>query len=344
MVVGDSVCNGLQEHGLTGFGLRHNKAALALADGRKHVHNPYALVFLMAVAKEIEFLCGEKGSEEVEGNPVADEFRCAAVYELDANKREVLVSLTGRTDFTGDGVSVLERILLYLLLGDIDVVRAVKIIVIRGTQEAVAVRHDFKDARSLYGTLKLNPLGFFRLLLRLFLRLLFRLLLRLFFGLFLLLFVLAGPSFLALTHLMRGIGFVVLQVFKEVLDELLSLFRLFRLRGLNGGRCFRGLRGNGGFGLASALFGSGFSVLCGLVFLNFFHRLGCLLGGGFGLRGLLLGTAAFFGGPGLRGFLGLYHGLGVQNGKAKGGKIHFGGTFNTKFFSKRSELCFTHSV
>ena len=127
---------------------------------------------------------------------------------------------------------------------------------------------------------------------------------------------------------MRGIGFVVLEVFKEVLDELLSVFRLFRLRGFGGGRCFRGLRGNGGFGLASALFGSGFSVLCGLVFLNFFHRLWRLLRGGFSLRSLLLGAAAFFGGPWLRGFLGLNHGLGVQNGKPKGGKIHFGGTFN----------------
>ena len=130
VVIGNGVGNSLQEHGLTGFGLSHNEAALALADGREHIHNPDALVFLMAVAQEIEFLRGEQGSKEVKRHPVADKFRGTAVYELDAYKREIFVSLTWRTDFAGDGVSVLEGVLLDLLLGDVDIVRGVQVIIV----------------------------------------------------------------------------------------------------------------------------------------------------------------------------------------------------------------------
>ena len=125
MVIGNCIGDSLEEHGLTGFWLSHNEAALALADGREHIHNPDALVFFMTVAKEIEFLCGEQGSEEVKRHSVTDKFRGTAVYELDAYQREIFVSFAGRTDFTGDGVSVLEGVLLYLLLGYVDIVRAI---------------------------------------------------------------------------------------------------------------------------------------------------------------------------------------------------------------------------
>ena len=130
MVVCNGIGDGLEQHGFTGFGLRHNEAALSLADGREHVHNADALVFLVPVPQQIEFLCREKGSEEVERDAVPHKFRCTAVDELDFYQREIFVAFPGRTDFTGDGVAVLEGVLLDLLLGDVNIVRRIEVIVV----------------------------------------------------------------------------------------------------------------------------------------------------------------------------------------------------------------------
>ena len=100
----------------------------------------------MSVSEEIEFLIREKRGEEVERYAVAYEFRCAAIDEFDTGKREVLVSFSWRPDFSGNGVSVLEAVLLYLLLGNVDVVRAVQVVVIRAAKESIAVRHKFENA------------------------------------------------------------------------------------------------------------------------------------------------------------------------------------------------------
>ena len=130
MVVCNGIGDGLQEHGFTRFRLRHNQAALSLADRREHIHNADALVFLVPVAQQVEFFCGEQGSEEVERDTVPDKLRRAAVDEFDFYQREIFVAFPRGTDFTGDGVSVFEGILLDLLLGNVNVVRGIEVIVV----------------------------------------------------------------------------------------------------------------------------------------------------------------------------------------------------------------------
>ena len=130
MVVCNGIGDGLQEHGFTRFRLRHNQAALSLADRREHIHNADALVFLVPMTQQVEFFCGEQGSEEVERDAVPDKLRRAAVDEFDFYQREIFISFSGRTDFTGDGVSVLEGVLLDLLLGNVNVVRGIEVIVV----------------------------------------------------------------------------------------------------------------------------------------------------------------------------------------------------------------------
>ena len=93
MIVGNRIGNGLEQHGFTGFRLRHDQTALSLSDGGEHVHNAAGDVFSVSVTQEVEFLVREEGSEEIEGNPVADEFRGASVDVFDAHEGEVFVSL-----------------------------------------------------------------------------------------------------------------------------------------------------------------------------------------------------------------------------------------------------------
>ena len=70
----------------------------------------------MSVAKQIELFFWEKRSEEVERNPVSDEFRSTAVDELYPYEREVFVTSLRRPDLSGHGISGLECMLLDLIL------------------------------------------------------------------------------------------------------------------------------------------------------------------------------------------------------------------------------------
>ncbi len=84
----------------------------------------------MAVSEKIELLLREERSKEVERDSVADEFRCATVDILDAHERELLVSGLRRLDFSCHCITCLQRMLLDLILGYIDVVRGVEIVVV----------------------------------------------------------------------------------------------------------------------------------------------------------------------------------------------------------------------
>ena len=86
---------------------------------------------LVSMSEKIEFLIREKRSQEIERNPVTDEFRSTSVYEINLHEREVLVTFLRRTDFSCNGVAVLQGIVLYLALGHVDVIRRVQIVVIR---------------------------------------------------------------------------------------------------------------------------------------------------------------------------------------------------------------------
>ena len=122
MIVGDCVGNRLQEHGLTCLRLRNDESALTLSDRCEHVHDTARHV-VVTVTKEIELLVWEKWSQEVERNPVSDELWSAAVDVLDLYKREVLVSSLRGSDFTCHSVTSLERMLLDLVLRDVNIIR-----------------------------------------------------------------------------------------------------------------------------------------------------------------------------------------------------------------------------
>ena len=77
---------------------------------------------------------------------VADEFRVETVDGGDAAQREVFFTLARRTDTALHHVAGLESVLLYLLLGYIDVVGASEIVVVARTEETVALGHDFEKA------------------------------------------------------------------------------------------------------------------------------------------------------------------------------------------------------
>ena len=258
MIVGNGIGNGLQKHGFTGFGLRHDEAALAFADGRKHVYHTDALVFLVSMTQKIELLGREQGSEEVEGDPVPHKFRRAAVDEFDFHQREILVSLARRTDFTRDSITVFQRILFDLLLGNINIVRGIEVIVITGAQETISIGHDFQHTGSFYRAFEFHSgrllgcpllrdlwLNLRRLLLLLLLLLLQPLL-------FLGLGWRAGLNFLLL-------GIILFQIREKVVDKLLPVhFRSGSGCGSRFRRHFLGLRSCLFLGFAAAVLGRGF--------------------------------------------------------------------------------------
>ena len=84
----------------------------------------------MSVSEEIEFFIREKRCEVVKRNAVSDEFRSASVDIFDPYEREVLVSCLWRSDFSGNRVSCLESMLLYLILRHVYVIRRVEIVVV----------------------------------------------------------------------------------------------------------------------------------------------------------------------------------------------------------------------
>ncbi len=366
VIVCNGVGNGLQEHGLTRFGLSHNEAALALADGGEHIYHADALVFLVSVAQEIEFLRREEGSEEIEGYAVPYKFRRTAVDELDLDQGKILVSFARRTDFSGDGVSVFEGILLDLLLGNVDIVRGIEVIVITGAEEAITVRHNFQDAGSFNRSFEFNP-GRFGL------RQLGLLILLLSLVLALVLVLISLPAVLALAGLLLlfHLGIVLLEIFKQVVDEFLTVY----FTGCGGG-FGNHFHGSGSFcgsfilGFAAALSG-----LLLRLFLLGGRGLGSrliLLGGSglaaffgsrcrsgrcccsFGLLRLLVGllffgTTALFGLVGIGfGFclrlLGGRTGLLVQDFKAQVHQVHLFGPFDIHGFTKASELLFAHRI
>ena len=107
----------------------------------------------MSVAQEIEFLLREERGKEVERNTIPDELNGASIHVFDIDQREILVPVSWRAYFTGDSVSALESVHLYLLDGNIYIVRGVQVIVIRRTEESIAVRHNFKHSGSFHRAL-----------------------------------------------------------------------------------------------------------------------------------------------------------------------------------------------
>ena len=145
MVVGDGVGDGLQQHGLTGLGLRHDQGALAFADGRKEVHDAGGEV-VVAVSRQTELLAWEEGRHEFELHAVADVFGRQPVDFVHADQREILLALLRRTDRSVHGVTGLESEKFDLRRRNVDVVGRVQVVVVRRTQESVTVGHDLQHA------------------------------------------------------------------------------------------------------------------------------------------------------------------------------------------------------
>ena len=255
------------------------------------------------------------------------------------------------TDFTGYGVSVFKRILLDLLLGDVNVVRGIQIIIVRGAKEAITVRHNLQHAGSLDGALEFNsgrPLGLGGLLLRL-LRLglgrsLCRLS-RLLLGGRLLLLIPGRFGLLGQVLRLFFLGLVILQIGEQVVDELLSVHVLCGSRiGHRGGRLDLGLF----LGLAASLLGLGLLFRFGSFGFLDFLRGGCGSRGCGGSSGVLAGPTAFFGLFGLCGLgcriLGFIDSLRIQNGESKRRQVHFLGSFDVQRLSKGSQLLLAHRI
>ncbi len=144
MVVRYGIGHGLQQHGLTRFGLRHDQRALALADGRKEIDDARGEV-VVAVARETEFLAREKRRHEFELHAVTHKVGREAVDLVHAHQREVFLALARRADGTAHGVAGLQPEVLDLRRRNIDVVGRIEIVVVRRAEESVAVRHHFKN-------------------------------------------------------------------------------------------------------------------------------------------------------------------------------------------------------
>ena len=145
MVVGDGVGDSLQQHGLTGLGLRHDQGALAFADGRKEVHDAGGEV-VVSVSRQTELLAREERRHEFELYAVADVFGRQPVDFVHADQREIFLALLRRTDRSVHGVAGLESEKLDLRRRNVDVVGRVQVVVVRRTQESVTVGHDLQHA------------------------------------------------------------------------------------------------------------------------------------------------------------------------------------------------------
>ncbi len=144
MIGGDGVSDGLQQHRLTGARRSDNQAALAFADRRQYIHDPAADV--LANRLHLDALLRIERREVVEQDLVAGFFRRLEVDGFDLDQREVFFAFVGRTDVAADGVAGLQVKLADLRGGDVDVVGAGEVVVIRGAQEAVAIGKDFQYA------------------------------------------------------------------------------------------------------------------------------------------------------------------------------------------------------
>src|SRR5208337_4587206 len=138
--------DGLQQHGFAGAGRSDNETALALADRREQVH--HAAADALAHCLHLDALLRIERREVVKENLVARLLGRLEVDGFDLDEREILLALMGRAHVAADRITGLEIELANLRGRHVNVVRSGQIVVVRGTEEAVAVGEDFKDAFS----------------------------------------------------------------------------------------------------------------------------------------------------------------------------------------------------
>jgi hypothetical protein len=92
----------LQENGLTGPGRGDDQAALPLADGGKHIHDPGGEI--LRIPFQFELLLGVKRRQVVEEDFVPSRFGAFEVDGIDLEEGEILFPFLGRSDLTGNGI------------------------------------------------------------------------------------------------------------------------------------------------------------------------------------------------------------------------------------------------
>ena len=163
MVVGDGISQALEKYRLTSLRLRYDKSSLTLSDRGEHIHDSARWVCSVAVSQKVELLVREEWSQEVERYAVPDVLRTAAVNHLDVYEREVFVTFARRTNLSEHCVSIFQSEAFNLLGRYIDVVRTVKVVVVRAAKESVSVRHNLQHAGSGNRAFVFREWDFFRL-------------------------------------------------------------------------------------------------------------------------------------------------------------------------------------
>ena len=118
----------------------------------------------MTVAGKCKFLIGKERGKKVERHPVTYVLRSTSVDSVDLDQRKILVTFPGRANLADDGVSRLKGITLNLILRHIDIIRRVKVIVVRGTEKSISVGHDLQDSLGLHYAVILRTGRLLRLL------------------------------------------------------------------------------------------------------------------------------------------------------------------------------------
>ncbi len=117
---------------------------MTLADRREQIHD--AAREVLGRGLEPDVLQRVERRQVVEEDPVADPLGIVEVDRQDLDQREVVLVVLGRTDLAGDGVAGGQAEALDLRRGDVDVVRAGQVVVVRVPQETVAVLQDLQHA------------------------------------------------------------------------------------------------------------------------------------------------------------------------------------------------------
>ncbi len=168
MVLGNGIGYLLEQGGFSGFGLRHNHAALAFADRGKKVEHAGGIE--IGLGAEAELLFGEERRKVLKSHTVADFVGGFAVYIFYLQQGKVFFTFFGWADLSFDGIAGFEAEEFDLRGRHIDIVGACQVIVVGRAQEAVAVLHDFQHTRIGNDAIKIADVDVFLKLLGLLIR------------------------------------------------------------------------------------------------------------------------------------------------------------------------------
>lgn len=99
------------------------------------------------ITGNIEFLIRKQRSQVIERNTIPDCIGSFPVYFFHLDQRKILLSFFRRPYRSFYGISGLQTEQLDLALRNIDIIGRVKVIVIRGTQKAISIGHNFQYTR-----------------------------------------------------------------------------------------------------------------------------------------------------------------------------------------------------